>query len=1403
MRRISEDQINQPKLLSGTAARDGSHGIDTTNKPAEQLSFPTLSSAKSFFNTVKRRLSQSFLGNAKPTDLSLDEVRDWYRLGQVYQHTISDIYEPDQYIVQCCTSEEDRTLLERAKNWHPFIAILENKVENMEVLLKRKEDLEPKFDVNAARDRLGRTCLHLAAARNRDQIAALLIEHDADIYVCGPGGATPYGTEPIQDSEREKLPKEATIALTSMILPISCITIAAKSEELSAFQSQEGILHFYGRRNWPTLKTVSPNFIIYIKRPDTIHPLLRKTPDELSKHLCEILLLPEKSIQVVIELIPKDLNNVATMSLTLDEAIEKGIAQERLVNRVRRIIAESNLTSLHKLSEFNTKSLAELSLAQKLGFIQLNRVYEEVIGGQEYRDDDQDRVYALLNKEEQHLIRLSQQWNIHFLARTASQDALDLLQEIIVLNNTQQLSINLNEISRYDHTCLEKALTIMPGQKPNGKVCVVLLKHGARSCDLQTLKPVLENNDDDMEDSEELDNSYLNENAYGSTSFQHVAHTPFALVKGQTKSRDKQSTFLYSNRDVSFQNRKKRQKNRQLFNQFNQGGSMQGKLPVSVQSFSPSQGQPGALLPVTNFNNELQQLCEPVRDALVKIDRGTVSVPGNYSFGKVVEVCKGKDAKEIDQPTLIQQLASLPQLRNGDVVEIDGVKLTVLQYCAYKGLHQVANYILRDFPENKKTITRGLHPNHIALLNLQKHYISSHLQQTQRFHEVELPSGVKINDLHLALYIHNFPLASICTQHVVITSPIMSYGVGTLVHFATAFATGIKLPQLLLHYPYKDGTSLRTILNTKDQLGRTPLGCAAELGHLRQVQFYLRLFSYDLMLQSELEEIPRAFYQAAIAGQVEVVRYFLDTGFTPSNLHRDYNRTISIISQSTNDDQQSVYGLIDEANRQIGLTRYEKPNPKTQEYDAYVYEGGGMKGVIFPYAREAVIRCCQKRAADEIKRKGFSDVKDQRLLATEAKRVAGTSAGSIFAFLDAMAVPDDVVRREMTRDFSEFLEDRSHLAETLLNDGPLLEKVKEMLKALGIRVEKIMSIVEQAQTGQAAATTTFSSVTSAASTAANVVWNGRTLYNEFQEAVKDIKKLDKQFTGFVSGNKITEWLAKLITDQKILVDMTFGEWGDMVNDVKVRNREGRYKHFCLVTTCIETGEPILLSSELPSSRNYVILRAIRASMAIPIVFEPVPLQIKTGSTFSETKEHHWDGGLLCNYLITQYSKKFYTDPSAVGASDFPTFNAKTLGLRLKFKNPTLAANATFKEQLVHLAKIFWFAENILGKFYDRDYGRSIELEIGNTEAPAEGLGTLSFRTLGADDIKLLTRNAREAVCGYYGYKVEEVFPEEPRMVHSIEVLNSGNIGLHPPAPPSSAASSKENPAPQGPDRPNS
>ncbi len=44
------------------------------------------------------------------------------------------------------------------------------------------------------------------------------------------------------------------------------------------------------------------------------------------------------------------------------------------------------------------------------------------------------------------------------------------------------------------------------------------------------------------------------------------------------------------------------------------------------------------------------------------------------------------------------------------------------------------------------------------------------------------------------------------------------------------------------------------------------------------------------------------------------------------------------------------------------IKQQKKPGPKAQAYDANVYEGGGMKGALFPYAREVMVKLLHSKS---------------------------------------------------------------------------------------------------------------------------------------------------------------------------------------------------------------------------------------------------------------------------------------------------------------------------------------------------------------------------------------------------------------------------------------------------------
>ncbi len=114
VKRDTERKAPGTSQLEGTSS-DVSHDRVMADETVPQKLFSNISQAKSFFDSIKRRLKQCIVEKKQFSALSLDEIRDWYRLGQIHQHSVQDTYEPDPYIVECCISEADKKHLKQAE----------------------------------------------------------------------------------------------------------------------------------------------------------------------------------------------------------------------------------------------------------------------------------------------------------------------------------------------------------------------------------------------------------------------------------------------------------------------------------------------------------------------------------------------------------------------------------------------------------------------------------------------------------------------------------------------------------------------------------------------------------------------------------------------------------------------------------------------------------------------------------------------------------------------------------------------------------------------------------------------------------------------------------------------------------------------------------------------------------------------------------------------------------------------------------------------------------------------------------------------------------------------------------------------------------------------------------------
>ncbi len=740
---------------------------------------------------------------------------------------------------------------------------------------------------------------------------------------------------------------------------------------------------------------------------------------------------------------------------------------------------------------------------------------------------------------------------------------------------------------------------------------------------------------------------------------------------------------------------------------------------------------------------------------LQKIESGLYPVKAMNAFSEIVNIVRGRATHDIDQALIINTLTRLTPINIGYQAEVDNEQLSVVHYCAFKGLYKAYYYIIDrlGFPPNKMMTRGGLYPIHIAIISRQIDFVRSHLEYIKKLTPVAIDNGTQIHELHLAILENSPAMVSAILDNVRLENPLLSKG-GTFLHLVIACSNENDMLEILLNHRYRADNSVRSILNVEYE-NKTVLGYAAYLGHVAQVDYLYNLLSWNLEIQKGLKDVERAFYHAAKAGRVEVVRYFLDKGFQPRSDHDDYDDTITYLKSKSDDNFQSILGLMNNARQMGKLQRNNPPNPLTQEYESIVYEGSGMVGAIFSYMRTALIKCCQKRFVDVKTKKGYEDEKDKRLLADKCKRVAGASTSGIFALLHAMDVPEERIERAMSQNFSQFLEDYSDRAIAILDNPTYIERIMAILQGLANNTAEQIAVVKQIQSQPTASGSMMSS-------AFNVAASGYSIYKAFLEAIKDLTQLNSEFKGFVKGVELINWLTKLVKAERFSEVLTFGEWADIVN-----GNRNRYKHLYIAITCLETGLPIILSSENPVCSNYVILSAIHAAFSVPVVFEPVKLRIKISEgKFAYTTEHYIGGNLLCKNLTTEFDKRLYTDTGADGDKDYPSFNAKTIAIRFRYNRLQLSQGIDFNKNLQQLCQIFNQAENIISAYSQQNYHRSIELESDTVSA-------LTFRELILKDKNILGKISNETVCRYFGYSVNEVFADE--ITTLMEAARQGDV----------------------------
>ncbi|MGI9214724.1 MAG: hypothetical protein ACR2HS_03490, partial [Gammaproteobacteria bacterium] len=358
--------------------------------------------------------------------------------------------------------EDYKPLLTYARSWHPVVAVVEQKHAILQKLLEYRAQI--KFDVNEFITDHKQTLLHLAVKYNvDDEITASLINAGANIYIEDEYGYTPFNSYTLTEDEIKHLPvlyqQEYDVHLP---VPTSILWNARLhlNELFLKWQEVEFLKNGIPASTAHTLnpEQLAADLYVLVTITDDTHIALK---EQQLKNLERELMAELNCKKVVI--ITK--NNASSHTITWKNVLYFGEKQQTLLNEVKVIIKEHDLYifdfSISELQNVPTLSFLEtLSPKQKLGFIKLGIKYCSIIGGRNYREFDQDRVFTLLTEDEKILVKQACYWNLHIICNYDDNEALlQIASSIMKAIDLKQVIFNINCINWYNVTCLDHVIS--------------------------------------------------------------------------------------------------------------------------------------------------------------------------------------------------------------------------------------------------------------------------------------------------------------------------------------------------------------------------------------------------------------------------------------------------------------------------------------------------------------------------------------------------------------------------------------------------------------------------------------------------------------------------------------------------------------------------------------------------------------------------------------------------------------------------------------------------------------------------------------------------------------------------------------------------------------------------------
>lgn len=566
-------------------------------------------------------------------------------------------------------------------------------------------------------------------------------------------------------------------------------------------------------------------------------------------------------------------------------------------------------------------------------------------------------------------------------------------------------------------------------------------------------------------------------------------------------------------------------------------------------------------------------------------------------------------------------------------------------------------------------------------------------------------------------------------------------GFGTIIHMVIR-RNSMKLLHQLLQYPW-----IKALINKKeDEMGLTPLSLAVLLNYFEVAQFLISRCDVEINFISTKQGW-NALHWAIWKLQIQAVIFLMVNGAgidlptkatgkdrfasrQPAAL-ADYRRDTINGKLETNQsdpsvewrrklegklaDIESIQGIIvapNTTNPHFRTVRHFV-SPRERIYTNLVLNGGGAKGLLFPYA----FKHLQKELSDKFELKNIY-------------RVCGTSAGSI--------------------------------AILFLGLGDDANGLQNALSSLDVDVvifeSKKNDPIPDAMSNQDGAGWNFSTFFSHAKSTLGAVYDKLT-HNMLTQLGDGIMSFAFD-QGILSGDNFLEWLEASIEKrlqekevyQKGTWDglITFRQWNALVN-----TRLGKgFKHLYITVTQLNPElKTITLNTEFIEEwwADIPIADAVRASMSIPVVFKPFQMRKRDAhhqpKDWVRTESMFVDGGLLCNYPLHTFDQAHYTENAlrrfgqrSLGAQT--CVNHRTLGLCLMSETPAepLKQPRSIKQLAARLCSLYYNNEFLSNFRKEDDEPRTIylpcseEIEENGRKIKKE-ISTLDFKKVEMEDYK--------------------------------------------------------------------